>query len=325
MGLVEVVARRHVDPDRAAEPVTDLTITAAGGLTWLSGHSDDPPNQPAGDLGWKQVSLAAAEAALAVVTAARRTGQRAQVMVSAQEAVALTTLQTANGNIFHWSGAVPSRHAQPAAFTTVASSDGQWVSFTIHPPNWAQFAAWAERDVGPTGLDGPEWDDLDHVAANRAQVADVVAALAARTTRADLIREGQERGLLVLPVNEVTDVAVDRHLAARSFFVEVDGVRLAGSPFRSDRGRGVRGPAPRPGGRHPPALLEFGFGAWFADGAGRGRGRGAAAGRGADRRLLLGHRRPPHHPPPGRPGGRRHQDRVEQPHRPHPLHRTPTP
>jgi hypothetical protein len=43
-------------------------------------------------------------------------------------------------------------------------------------------------------------------------------------------------GLLVLPVNEVTDVAVDRH-PARDFFVDVKGpdgevVRLAGS-FRS--------------------------------------------------------------------------------------------
>ena len=77
----------------------------------------------------------------------------------------------------------------------------------------------------------------------------IVAELAASATRAELIAEGQSRGLLVTPVNEVTDVAKDDHLAAREFFVDVDQpdgerVRLAGSPFRSDIGRGDRGPAP---------------------------------------------------------------------------------
>ena len=171
-------------------------------------------------------------------------------MVSAQEAVALTTLQTANANIHFWHGTVPSRHAKLAAYTTVASADGRWTSFTIHPPNFARFVAWAERELGPTGLDGPEWLDLDHVAANRTQVADVVRRLAAATTQADLVAEGQARGLLVLPVNEVDDVAVDPHLTARSYVVEVDPddgeppLRLAGSAFRSNHGRMSRGPAP---------------------------------------------------------------------------------
>ena len=77
----------------------------------------------------------------------------------------------------------------------------------------------------------------------------VVAQLASTATRAELITEGQSRGLLVTPVNEVTDVAQDAHLIARDFFVDVeqpDGqrIRLAGSSFRSDIGRCHRGPAP---------------------------------------------------------------------------------
>ena len=52
------------------EPVTDLTLGAAGGFTVLNGCSEDPPNQAAGDLAFKQVALAAAEAAMALVTAA---------------------------------------------------------------------------------------------------------------------------------------------------------------------------------------------------------------------------------------------------------------
>lgn len=260
-GFVEVVFRRN----RPAEPVTDLTVTAAGGLTWLSGHPDDPPNQPAGDLGWKQTSLATALAAMSLITARRRSGRAGHIVVSAQEAVALTTLQTANGNIHHWSGQVPSRHALLAAHTTVLAKDGLWTSFTIHPPNWPRFVEWAERELGDTGLTGPEWSDLDYIAANRSQVADVVAQLVASADRADLIAEGQDRGLLVLPVNEVADVARDRHLTARRFWVEAGGVspdepgepkavKLAGSAFRSDLGRMPRAAAPALGADN--ALLD---------------------------------------------------------------------
>ncbi len=181
-------------------------------------------------------------------------------MVSVQEAVALTTLQTANGSIHHWYGTWPTRHANPAAFTTVRSRDGQWTSFTIHPPNWSRFVEWAERVVGPTGLDGPEWDDLDYVGANRDQVGGVVTALAAATDRIDLIAEGQDRGLLVLPVNQVADVAADAHLGARQFWVEVEGpggpVRVPGSPFRSNRGRSARRSAPALGADNN-ALVEL--------------------------------------------------------------------
>ncbi|MCP3988464.1 MAG: hypothetical protein GY724_05305, partial [Actinomycetia bacterium] len=96
LGVVDVVFRRIQDPEATppatptppaesaarAEPVTDLTLTAAGGLTWLCGHPDDPPNQPAGDLGWKQISLAAAEAAMALIMSNRRAGRGGHVVIS---------------------------------------------------------------------------------------------------------------------------------------------------------------------------------------------------------------------------------------------------
>jgi len=245
IGLVEVVFRRGAP----REPVTDLTLGAAAGFTVLNGLPDDPPNQAAGDLAYKQVALAAAEAALALVTARRRTGRAGHVVVSAQEAVLLTTFQTCNGNLYRWRGTVPNRHEQIAAGSTVLAGDGLWTSFTIHPPNYPRFVEWAERDIGPTVLGRPEWSDPVHVSTHRLELMAVVAELAAAHTRADLIAEGQARGLLVTPVNEVADVTRDAHLAARGFFVDVDqpdgtSVRLAGSPFRSDRGRGTRGPAP---------------------------------------------------------------------------------
>jgi crotonobetainyl-CoA:carnitine CoA-transferase CaiB-like acyl-CoA transferase len=245
LGFVDVVFRRDSPP----EPVTDLTLGAAGGFTVLNGVSEDPPWQAAGDLAWKQTALAAAEAALALLTARRRTGRAGHIVVSAQEAVIMTTLQSSNGNLFHWHGIVPSRHEQIAAGSTMLSADGLWTSFAIHPPHWPRFVEWVQRVLGPDTFAGPEWSDPVYVGAHRREVVEGITRLVAATTRADLIREGQARGLLVLPVNEVADVAEDRHLAARDFFVDVktpdgDTVRLAGSPFRSSRGRGARRAAP---------------------------------------------------------------------------------
>jgi crotonobetainyl-CoA:carnitine CoA-transferase CaiB-like acyl-CoA transferase len=252
LGLVEVVFRR----DGPREAVTDLTVGAAGGFTVLNGESADPPNQAAGDLAFKQTALAAAEAALALVTARRRTGRAGHIVVSAQEAVAMTTLQTSNGNLYHWHRKVPSRHEQIAGGSTVLSADGQWTSFSIHPPNWPRFVDWVEQAIGPTVLADPEWRDPVFVAAHRREIVEISAKLAAVTTRAELIREGQRRGLLVTPVNDVSDVTHDAHLLAREFFVAVDlpnttdvtPLRLPGSPYRSNRGRGERRPAPVLGG-----------------------------------------------------------------------------
>jgi crotonobetainyl-CoA:carnitine CoA-transferase CaiB-like acyl-CoA transferase len=87
------------------------------------------------------------------------------------------------------------------------------------------------------------------VAGHRPEIVEIIAKLAAVTSRAELIREGQRRGLLVTPVNDVHAVIRDPHLLARQFFVDVEtptatSLRLAGSPYRSNVGRGERRPAP---------------------------------------------------------------------------------
>src|SRR5215212_7456354 len=185
IGVVDVVVRR----DDPRQPVTDLTLGAAGGFTVLNGDGADPPAQAAGDLAFKQVALAVAEAALELVTARRTTGRAGRIVVSAQEAVLLTTFQTSNGNLYHWHGVVPNRHEQIAGGSTVLSGDGLWTSFTIHPPNYPRFVEWAERAIGPTVLTKPEWSDPVYVGKHRVELMALVAELASVTSRADLIEE----------------------------------------------------------------------------------------------------------------------------------------
>jgi crotonobetainyl-CoA:carnitine CoA-transferase CaiB-like acyl-CoA transferase len=229
-GVVEVVFRR----DAPTEVATDLVATAAGGLLVLGGHPEDPPNHPKGDLAYKQVSLAAAEAAVALVLEKRRMGRAGRIVVSLQEAVNLTTVQTANANWWHWHERIPTRHTPLTAFSIYRSRDERWLSFTVHPPNWPHYVEWVERELGATGLTGPEWADGIFRAMHAAELAEHTGALCALFTRDELVAEGQRRGLLVLPVNSLEDLATDPHLVARGFFQEVDHPQH-GEPLRTMR------------------------------------------------------------------------------------------
>ncbi len=237
-------------PTGPTRPTTDLTAMAAGGHLVLNGDPADPPAVPAGELAWKQTSLTVAYAAMAIASAGHGAIAPQDIVVSVQEAVNLTTLQTANSNHHTWHAHSPSREIRPADFTTVRSADG-WVSFTIHPPYWDRFVSWAESVLGSIGLEGPEWQDPQYVLGARDLVGQHVAALAERLSSAELIEHGQSLGLLVLPVQDATAVANDTHLAQRDFWETVDTpegpTTIPGSPYRTSSGRARRGAVPELG------------------------------------------------------------------------------
>ncbi len=257
-GIVEVVFRR----DAPGEVATDLIGTAAGGLLVLGGYPEDPPNHPKGDLAYKQASLAAAEAAVALVLERRRSAQApGRIVISMQEAVNFTTIQTANANIFTWHGRVPTRHAPLSTFTIYQTGDGLWVSFTIHPPNWPRYAEWIESRLGTADLASEDWADSMYRATHALEMSAYTRRLLAGYTRPEAIAAGQERGLLVLPVNTVEDLTNDVHLRDRGFFEEVEhpalgtNLRTFRSSFRSNAWRAPSSPAPSLG-QHNAGLLE---------------------------------------------------------------------
>lgn len=217
-GIVDPVFR-HGLPQAA---VTDLVGTAAGGLLYLNGYPEDAPNVPAGKLAYKQLSLAVALAAMsAIMTRARgRTGWQT---VSMQEAVMLTTLQTANENYWHWHRTVPQRRgiAGLGGRSIYQAADGRWLSFTIPPPYWGAYTVWLAEVTGRTEFQGEQWRDRHHQIAHVDEINKATEALCAALPRDTLVEEGQRRHLLVLPVNNVAELAADPHLRERGFFTQV--------------------------------------------------------------------------------------------------------
>ena len=250
--VVDCVFRRN----GADEPVTDLTAMAAGGHVVLNGFPEDPPLLPAGNLSYKQASLAAAEAALAMITQRRRGGDPGWVTVGMQEAITFTTLQTANGNYHAWHDHSPDRHTPIGTGMTFMSADEHWLTFTIHPPHWYRFVDWCDRALGGADvLHEERFDDEGYRGQNfNTEVRPWVQRLCDTLTLDELTSEGQRRGLLVLPVYTATELTVDPHLLARGFYQQVEHPQLDRTltlPRPAVRRRGVQ-----PQARRAPFLGE---------------------------------------------------------------------
>jgi benzylsuccinate CoA-transferase BbsE subunit len=259
LGVVDTVFRR----DSAHTATTDLIGVAAGGLLYLNGFPEDPPNVPAGKLAYKQVSLTAALAAMSLVMARQRAGRAGRITVAMQEAVMWTTIQTANENYWHWHHTRPTRTGLRGlgGRSIFPTRDGRWVSFTIPPPYWHSYTAWIAEATGRTEFQGEQWRERQYQIAHVAETAEATAALCASMTRDQLVEEGQRRHLLVLPVNGVADVSADPHLRARGFFEEVDypqfgrSLSMPAPPFLSSRYRATTKPAPTLG-QHSVSVLQ---------------------------------------------------------------------
>jgi crotonobetainyl-CoA:carnitine CoA-transferase CaiB-like acyl-CoA transferase len=242
--------------------VTDLVGTAAGGLLYLNGYPEDAPNVPAGKLAYKQLSLAVSLAAMSVITTRAR-GRTGWQTVSMQEAVMLTTVQTANENYWHWHRTIPQRRgiAGLGGRSIYQAADGLWLSFTIPPPYWGAYTVWLAEVTGRTEFQSEQWRDRHHQIAHVDEINKATEALCAALPRAHLVEEGQRRHLLVLPVNDVAGLAADPHLRERGFFTPVwhpqfeRMLTMPASAMLSSAFEAVKAPAPTLG-QHTEAALR---------------------------------------------------------------------
>ncbi len=219
LGVVEAVLRRHAGRQAA----TDLIGTAAGGMLYLNGYPEDPPNHPAGNLAYKQTSLAAALGAVALLIEAQAGTSGGRVSVSMQEAMMWTTIQSANENYWHWHQQRPSRRGlgNIGGQTIFNTRDGKWVSFYQHPPAWGGFVRWVRDATGESSFEAAEWNDNYYRYENSDAIVAATERLCESMDRDDLVAEAQRRAILVVPVQGVMDIARDPHLRARNFFQRV--------------------------------------------------------------------------------------------------------
>ncbi len=221
----------------------ELVTQAMGGMVYAVGDPDRPPVR----VGGGQASCqAAGQAVLGTLVAhfeREQTGEGRWVDTSAQHAVTTTLLSATALPALH--GFTP--HREGSAVRTSGfrrrilfrATDG-FVALTVgggvlSGAMMTALVKWmAEEGAAPDFMrerDWVKWDNAYLLAAGaRGQedidrVSEAVAAFTAARTKAELYAAALGRGLLIAPVDDMADLAVDRQLAARGFFVPVDEPR----------------------------------------------------------------------------------------------------
>lgn len=236
---------------------SELLVQAASGLLDLVGDADRPPVMIGGHPIESVAGAVAATGALIALLARDRTGRGQRVDVSQLAAAAWATHPTRPLWLLERQRTTRAGASRP--FGTARRrlifpcADGYVALQGVLGREWAAFVEWATEE----GIDASVHDPVFAEAARRASVVpggveqaivdrvdDLVARFLLRHTRRELADEGQRRRIIIFPVNEPSDLLVDRQLAARDYFQPVqtaDGrtLRVPGPPVKVTPGSRV--------------------------------------------------------------------------------------
>jgi len=259
-------------PAGAAEPATDLTLAAAGGLLGQQGDKDRPPIP----VGFPETSFhgavqAAADAILALWER-ERTGLGQHLDVSMQAAVVWSLMYVTGFGAFGQDapgtgddrGEVAKNPVQfvPGVKNPVIEpcKDGHVaMTLVLGAQGNAGFKAameWLQEEGGlDDDLCGRDWatwiDDIGAGTLSTEQAGraiDQLLAFLATKTKREIQERAVAHKMLIAPCYTAADLLADPQLAARHYWVEVEGTthpgpfaKLSATPIR------YRGPAPRLG------------------------------------------------------------------------------
>ena len=205
-----------------------LSANAHGMLGPVADPNSEPPIRAGGSQAEQVAGMATATATLAALFRLRMSGRGCHIVLSAFEAVATQAIAGLANIAF--GGEAPTRQA---ADVKEASIGGQLAAIggvlpcadgyvAISPREDAQWARWLDMMGSPAWATDPKYDTR----AARQRNADSLWALLAEWTRPrskyEIAREGQRRRVPCFPVNTVSDLLSDAHLAARDFFISIN-------------------------------------------------------------------------------------------------------
>ena len=252
---------------------TDLVGLAMGGLLYMGGYRDSPPNQAHGDQAYKCAAMYGAVAALLGVTDAELHGRGQHIDISMQESVTLALENAAH--TFDLEGVVrqrPLADQRFAGYGLFECKDGYIYLGSRgigNSPAWSRSLQWF-RDEGMQDVDrlhGPEWSDLGYLKSDEARevFGEIFMRWSRQHTKAWLYREGQKRLIPLAPVSTPADLLENPQLNARGHFADFAhpllkvAARMPGAPYLLSRTPWrVTRPAPTLGQHTVEVLGEIG-------------------------------------------------------------------
>ncbi len=266
-----------LDGPKAGWEVTDLIAQAAAGIATLAGYPDGSPMRIAGNQAYIVAGISAAQGALLALLQAEATGNGQRVETSIQEAMSICQ-ETAH---LQWDFLQTSRERVGERYRlpgigTYQTRDGYIYSMIGIPgfgAPWSDVIGWMDEHGMAEDLTEPHYaetfdtfdmtillaeEERDKHAGVLDRAQEVLTAFYASKRSTELYEEGQSRRLLIGQVMTPKDLAENRHLAAREWWLELNqpttlgrddaALKFPGPPYRlSETPASIRRPAPRIG------------------------------------------------------------------------------
>jgi crotonobetainyl-CoA:carnitine CoA-transferase CaiB-like acyl-CoA transferase len=198
---------------------TELTLLAAGGITYMCG---EPESDPCTAPSYKAYDLASTWAASGILISLhhrQRTGEGQFQDISILESVASTS-DWVVARMMH-EGVNAKRNGATAATYWPSglyeSKDGKYLMlFTLTSGQFRAFADWTGRE----DLKDSMWEDRDVRIENVDYLREIYSEFVVKFKREDFIEEAQRRESPVTPVHDVGEFQENDHEVAREFFQE---------------------------------------------------------------------------------------------------------
>lgn len=185
-------------------------------------------------------SFAAASSMIALFHSAL-SGEGQHIDISVEDTTASVTHICGAGKWMD-DGIIPRRRGT-GLFASVPSGaypckDGSVYLMINRPLHWQALAQWIHEVTGNREVLDPMFDGPSSNRQPYRELLDLfISELTSRFTVEEVYHEGQRRHIAFTPVNTATKMTRDAHLAARSYFVEVehtdgDVLRYPGAPYR---------------------------------------------------------------------------------------------
>ncbi|HIE85066.1 MAG TPA: hypothetical protein EYQ00_15025 [Dehalococcoidia bacterium] len=189
----------------------------------LTGDPSEAPNQPAAEQAYHMASLVATWSTLIAIRTRSTKDTGSRVDISVQEAAAMATVQTANANFYTWHGELPMRGGMRhfGSRHLYLCKDEKWASISIRPVRWYDFVQWLSEEGVEPDLTDEKWSDPFFRRDHQDEIEEAHANLSRKFDRDELVRVGQSRRMLIVPVNKIDDLSQHTQLRERDFFKEV--------------------------------------------------------------------------------------------------------
>lgn len=257
---------------------TDIVGVALGGHMHLNGDPEHGPVRTTVPQAYTQVNFQAASGTAIALYARGVNGGRGQhVDLSMQEAVANAMDNSqATWDILKVNFAGPGLRRNNPAYVGpkyMAEARGGWIAGvgTIQGPAAERYIDWLAETGDDGGLNSPRWREKLAVPGplerDELELVDTtIAAFVAKGTKLELVEEAQRRGLGWAPVLSPRELAENKQLAAREYWVTVthedigEAFQYPGAPFRATKTPWMqRGRAPHIGEHNAEVYGELGL------------------------------------------------------------------